>query len=71
MNLFVKVGSVTNAQRSLSLLKSRGYSCEIKRIENPTAADGCGYALLVEAQSLEPVEILRRKGINVRGAEFL
>ena len=70
MYLIIKVGSITNAQRGKAVLKSKGYNAQIKRIENPAKADGCGYALDVYAENDTPVNILNKSGINVRGVEL-
>lgn len=69
MKLIIKVGSVTNAQRGAKILRSSGYKPQIKRLENPSQNDGCGYVLEVIASDNEPVDILKRKGINVKGVE--
>lgn len=71
MNILIKVGSITNAQRSVKLLKANGYKAQLKRLEKPTKADGCGYAVIVYAQDDEPVSILNKGGINIRGVEYI
>lgn len=70
MILYIKVGSITNAQRSVSLLRSKGYKALIKRIENPAKEDGCGYAVEVHSENKEPINILKKNGINIRGVEY-
>lgn len=45
----IKVGSVTNAQRGVKILRSNGISTSVSRLEHPGAADGCGFALRVDA----------------------
>lgn len=69
MKLYIKVGSITNAQRGANVLRSHGFKSQIMRIENPTKEDGCGYQLVVNANGREPVNILMKNGINVRGVE--
>lgn len=69
MSLYIKVGSITNAQRSAGLLRSSGYRPKIVRIEKPEQEDGCGYAVEVNANGNEPVNILKKNGINIRGVE--
>lgn len=71
MNLYIKVGSITNAQRGQRLLRSNGYKPIIRKIENPSKSDGCGYALEVNADDETPVEILKKNRINIRGVEEL
>lgn len=70
MNLYIKVGSITNAQRGNAILRSMGYKPVIRRIENPTAEDGCGHALQVYSPGNEPISILEKSGISVRGVEY-
>ncbi len=69
MRLFIKVGSVTNAQRGQRILSKHGFRANIKRVENPSKADGCGYALEVSSNDSAPVSLLEKNGIKVRGAE--
>ncbi|MCM1285286.1 MAG: DUF3343 domain-containing protein [Acetobacter sp.] len=71
MNILIKVGSITNAQRSVKILSSKGYKAGIQRLQNPKASDGCGYGVKVRADSDEPIRILEKAGINVRGVEEL
>ncbi len=68
-NLYIKVGSITNAQRGQRLLRSKGYKSQIKKIENASKSDGCGYELLVKASSDAPVDILEADGIKIRGVD--
>lgn len=71
MILYIKVGSITNAQRGQKLLRSNGYKPQIKKIENPSKTDGCGYALEVESADKAPVNLLEKNRIKVRGVEVL
>lgn len=70
MYFVIKVGSVTNAQRGLKILRSRGYRPALSRLENPQPSDGCGYVIKVMASSeSEVVSILRNAGVTVLGVE--
>ncbi|MCD7796953.1 MAG: hypothetical protein LUG95_04940 [Clostridiales bacterium] len=69
MTLYIKVGSITNAQRSQCILRLRGYKSQIKKLENPSQSDGCGYEVKVNAHDNEPIDILASNGIDVRGAD--
>ena len=71
MKLLIKVGSITNAQRGQSILRSSGYKAKITRLENPTQNDGCGYAIETIANDKEPLKILKKNSINVRGVDVL
>ena len=70
MYLIIKVGSITNAQRARATLIKKGFKPQIKRIENPTKEDGCGYAVEVYSQDDAPINILEKIGINIRGVEY-
>ena len=61
MTLYIKVGSITNAQRSQRSL--------IKKLENPSPQDGCGYMVVVNTYTEEPISILIKEGIQIRGVE--
>lgn len=69
INLYIKVGSITNAQRGQRLLRAKGYKAQIKRVEKPTDDEGCGYLLAVKAENKMPVDILSSNGIEIRGVE--
>ena len=68
MSLYIKVGSITNAQRSQRALRQSGYKSIIKKIENPSKEDGCGY-IVVNAYTEEPIFILQKEGIQIRGVD--
>lgn len=69
MTLYIKVGSITNAQRSQRVLRQNGYKTIIKKLENPTPEDGCGYMVVVNTYTEEPISILLKEGIQVRGVD--
>lgn len=69
MIIDIKVGSVTNAQRSLHILKANGYRASIKKLEHPTKADGCGYVVRMDAANETPIRLLEQNGIKVTGVE--
>ena len=71
MNLYIKVGSITNAQRGQRLLRSKGYSPQIKKNDRPERSDGCGYALEVYGRENEIIKILEDNRIEIRGVEVL
>ncbi len=70
MILYIKVGSITNAQRGQKILRANGYRVQMKKIDNPAPGDGCGYALEVKTENIEPAQILSKNGISVLGTEF-
>ncbi len=57
MTLYIKVGSITNAQRSQRTLRQKGYKSIIKKLENPSPQDGCGYMVVVNTYTEEPISI--------------
>ena len=66
----IKVGSVTNAQRALSVLRKNGYKANITRIEKPEAGDGCGYVIRISPSVAKgAVEVLERNGVKILGVE--
>lgn len=69
MTLYIKVGSITNAQRAQRALRMHGYKSQIKKIENPSREEGCGYVVGVATYSDEPVDILIKEGIQIRGVD--
>lgn len=69
MTLYIKVGSITNAQRSQRILRQNGYKSLIKKLENPSPEDGCGYVVSVNAYTEEPIRILIKEGIQIRGVD--
>lgn len=71
MKLLIKVGSITNAQRSVKILSSKGYKAQMKRVSPGKSDSGCGWAVVTDAQDKDVVEILENAGIKVRGAERL
>ena len=68
-DLYIKVGSITNAQRGQRILRMKGYKAQIKRLDAPSKQDGCGYMLVVSAPDDEPVDILRANRLKVKGVE--
>ena len=71
MNTVIKVGTITNAQRSIRLLRNAGFKAQINRITNPSKEDGCGYVVVIDenADLDKAVNILKKNGINIRGVE--
>ncbi len=69
MTFYIKVGSITNAQRSQRALKQQGYKSLIKKLENPSPQDGCGYVVVVNTYTEEPLQIIINEGIQIRGVD--
>lgn len=65
----IKVGSITNAQRGMRLLKSNGYRPTMSRLEHPGKGDGCGYVIKVFCDNDEAVDMLKRNGVTVLGVD--
>lgn len=70
MVLYIKLGSVTNAQRAYKILYSSGYKPRIKRIENPDKSEGCGYAVELACDDEKPIDILEKNRMKIRGYEW-
>jgi transcription antitermination factor NusA-like protein len=70
MLIYIKLGSITTAQRAAALLREGGINAVIKRIENPQAGDGCGYMVGVNEKNFFKVKnILGRRGIKILGVQ--
>lgn len=70
-NLYIKVGSITNAQRAKSVLMKNSITSEIKRIEDPKPGDGCGYIIKVKkSEESKAISILQKNGIRIIGEDF-
>lgn len=67
MFLYIKIGSVTNAQRAVSVLKKNKIEAQIIRMDNPRPGDGCGYMIKVRKEESEAVHILQNNGIRILG----
>ncbi len=64
----IKVGSVTNAQRSIRLLRQNGIKASVIRIFKPKENEGCGYALRVNSnEKRRAVDLLRKNKIRIIG----
>ena len=70
MYLYIKVGSITNAQRAKSILNKNRIKASVLRLENPKPGDGCGYAVKAEDRGdKDVIEILKNHSIRVLGYE--
>ncbi|MDE6659826.1 MAG: DUF3343 domain-containing protein [Eubacterium sp.] len=70
MYLYIKVGSITNAQRAKSILNKNRIKASVIRLENPKPGDGCGYAVKAEDRGdKDVIEILKNYSIRVLGYE--
>lgn len=69
MSLYIKVGSITNAQRAKSVLSKNSVKASIQRLDNPAPRDGCGYVIKAEDNGKNIKGILEKNGIRVLGAE--
>lgn len=65
MFLYIKVGSITNAQRASALLKRNRIKPQIIRIDNPQPGDGCGYMLKIKKEDSDAIHILKNNGIRI------
>lgn len=68
MVYYIKIGSITNAQRARSVLHAKSVNGQIRRLENPDPGDGCGYVIAVEDAD-EAVRILNKAGLRILGVE--
>lgn len=68
MFYYIKIGSITNAQRARSVLHAKSINSQIRRLENPKPGDGCGYVIKVEDED-SAVSALRKAGLRILGVE--
>ncbi len=70
MILYIKVGSITNAQRAKSVLMKYSVKAEVKRAEQIKQGDGCGYMIKVyDSDENKVINILSNNGIKTLGVE--
>lgn len=69
MFFYIKIGSVTNAQRAVSVLRKNKIKAQIIRMDNPQHGDGCGYMIKVNKEESEAVHILQNNGIRILGVD--
>lgn len=67
MFIYIKIGSITNAQRASAVLKKNGIRAQIIRVKNPQPGDGCGYMIKINKSEGEAVNILQNNGIRILG----
>ncbi len=66
----IKVGTITNAQRAVKLLKLKGIKGSVHRQSNPDKKNGCGYVVKVRSNDINAVaDYLRGSGIKINGVE--
>ncbi len=71
MNLYIKVGSITNAQRAKSVLMKYSVKAQVQRAEQIKQGDGCGYIIKVyDDDENKILNILKNNGINSLGVEI-
>lgn len=69
MTFYIKIGSITNAQRARSALHAASVKASIKRLEKPKPGEGCGYMLVLNSDLSKALRILDKNGIRVLGVE--
>ncbi len=68
MFVYIKIGSITTAQRAAYVLRENGINAVIKRIEKPKEGDGCGYVVSINKNNIMKAKnALRRRGIKILG----
>ncbi len=64
-NVYIHVGSITNAMRGKRLLEAKGVRAYVHRASNPPEGDGCGYSLLVTEKAELAQKVLKSGGVRV------
>ena len=70
MSIYIKAGSVTNAQRARAVLMKNGIKSYLQRLENPGPGDGCGYVLKTEERNKDVAQILEESGVRILGVDY-
>ncbi len=64
---YLSFRSVTFGQQAERLLRNSGYQCSLRRSPRWMEEQGCGYALRLRAEEIEPViDLLRDRQIPMR-----
>lgn len=66
---FIKVSSVTNAQRAQKILRENGLTSYIERSSARKNGEGCGYAVIVKSNEEQALELIRENGIRIVGVD--
>ncbi len=64
-NVYIHVGSITNAMRGKRLLEAKGMRAFVHRASNPPEGDGCGYSLLVTEKADAAQRLLKNGGVRI------
>lgn len=63
---FIATGTVTYALRAKDILEENGYRANVKKWNDKSGRYGCGYGVLLKAESVEKIkELLSRNGIRI------
>lgn len=67
MFIYIKIGSITNAQRAAAVLRKNRIKPQIIRMNNPQPGDGCGYMIKINKEESGAIHILQNNGIRILG----
>lgn len=65
MQRLYQVGSVSNAMRGKRLLEKHGIRVYVRRGTDGSGKEGCGYGLLVSADTPDVASLLTKNGITI------
>ncbi|MDD4699884.1 MAG: DUF3343 domain-containing protein [Oscillospiraceae bacterium] len=68
---FIITGTVTYALRGRDVLRKKGYSAIVKRIQHKYNNAGCGYGIIISGDVERASQLLRENGIKILGTEVL
>ena len=63
--IWIKVGSITNAQRAKRELIENGFSAKISRSQKIKKGEGCGYSILTDCEKQNALRLLKKAGIRI------
>lgn len=58
------IGTLTNAYRARDILRAEGSATYVSRMAG--AADGCGYRVVTEMDTVRAAALLRSRGVGMR-----
>jgi len=70
-NYFIITGTVTYALRGRDILRSKGYSANVKRVQHKYKNAGCGYGIVLTGDVEQAIQLLKSSGIKILGTEVV
>ena len=68
---FIITGTVTYALRGRDILRNKGYSANVKRVQHKYNNAGCGYGIVISGDVEQAIQLLKSNGIKILGTEVV